>query len=73
MGDLGPLLGPMFAVLGRLGAYVRDPWPSLGPLFSAMLAVLGRSWGLCWGSWPLLGHLLAVLGRLGLKNVEEYY
>ena len=74
------------AVLGRswtlcwrswaaLGAYVGD----LGPLLVPMLAVLGCSWGLCWRSWAalggvesLLGHMLAVLGRLGPKNVKEY-
>ena len=65
-----------------LGVYVRDTGPCwgvcwrspavLGPLFGAMLAVLVRSWDLCWRSWPLLEPLLAVLGRLGLKNAEEY-
>ena len=37
-----------------------------------MLAVFGGSWGLCWWSWRLVGHVLAVLGRLGLKVVEEH-
>ena len=65
-----------------MGPFVRGPGPSwglccrawavLGPLFGAMLAVLGRSWGLCWRSWLLLGPLLAVLSRLGPKNVEEH-
>ena len=36
VGDLGPLLGPMLAVLGGLGAYVGG----LGPLVEPMLAVL---------------------------------
>ena len=37
-----------------------------------MLAVLGRSWGRCWRSWRLLEPLLALLGRLGHKKVEEH-
>ena len=42
VGGLGPLLGPMLAVLGPLGTYVGG----LGQLLGPMLAVLGRSWGL---------------------------
>ena len=59
VGGLGPLLGPMFAVLGPLGTYVGSLRPLLGPMF----AVLGRSWALCWRSWAALGPMLAVLGR----------
>ena len=69
---LGPLLGPLRAVLGRswglcwrswgaLGAYVID----LGPLLGPMLAVLGRSWSLCWPSWGVLGPKWPVLSRSG--------
>ena len=61
VGGLGPLLGPVLAVLGLmlavlgplracvgcLGAYVGG----LGPLLGPMLAVLGRSEGLCRWSW----------------------
>ena len=43
VGGLGPLLGPMLAVLGALGAYVGG----LKALLGSMLAVLGRSWGVC--------------------------
>ena len=43
VGGVGPLLGPMFAVLSPLGTYVGGPGLLLGP----MLAILGRSWGLC--------------------------
>ena len=50
----------MLAIIGRLGPALRRYVGGLGPL-----------WGLCWGSWPRLGRLLAVLGRLGLKNAEE--
>ena len=66
VGGLGPLLGPMLAVLGR-------SWPSaggLGPLLGPMLAILvrsrglsRRSWGVCWRSWAALG---AYVGGLGL-------
>ena len=70
VGGLGPLLGPMLAVLGRswglcrrscaaLGAYVGG----LGLLLGPMLAVLARSWALCWRSWAALG---AYVGGLGL-------
>ena len=47
VGGLGPLLGPMLAVLGALGTYVGG----LGPLLGPMLAVLGRHPGLCGRSW----------------------
>ena len=73
------VLGPLLAVLGRLGSALRchggGLGPILGPMFAVlglMLTVLGRSWALRWRSWRLLGPLLAVLGRLGLKNVEEH-
>ena len=73
------VLGPLLPVLGRLGSALGCYVGGLGPLFGSMfavlglmLAVLGRSWGLCWRSWRLLGPLLAVLGRLGLKKVEEH-
>ena len=66
---LGPLLGPMLAVLGRswglcwrswaaLGAYVG----SLGAVLGPMLAVFGRSWALCWRSWAALGAYVGDLG-----------
>ena len=55
---LGPLLGPMLAVLRGLGAYVGGLRPLLGP----MLAVLGRSWGICWLSWAALGPYVGCLG-----------
>ena len=37
-----------------------------------MLAVSDRCWGRCWRSWRLLEPLLALLGRLGHKKVEEH-
>ena len=55
VGSLGPLLGPMLAVLGPLGTHVGG----LGPLVGLMLAVLGRSWVLCWRSWVALGAYVA--------------
>ena len=64
VGGLGPLLGPMLAILGPLGANVGG----LGPLLGLMLAVLGRSWGLCWRSWVALG---AYMGGLGPKNAKN--
>ena len=57
---LGPLLGPMLAVLGRSWAYVDG----LGALLGPMLAVLGRSWDLCWRSWAALGAYVDGLGPL---------
>ena len=59
VGGLGPLLGPMLAVLGALGTYVGG----LGSLLGPMLAVLGRSWELCWRSWAALGAHVGGLGR----------
>ena len=68
----GPLSGPLWAVLGRLGVFVGGSGPSWV-----------RSWVLCWRSWaalggyvgglgphvgglgPLLGTMLAVLAALG--------
>ena len=61
-GGPGSLKGPLWAVLGRLGAFVGGPGASWV-----------RSSVLCWRSWLLLGPLLAVLRRLGLQNVEEHY
>ena len=65
--------------LGHLGSalrcYVGGLGLLLGPMFAVlglMLAVLGRSWGRCWRSWRLLEPLLALLGRLGHKKVEEH-
>ena len=67
VGGPGPLSGPLWAVLGRLGAFVGGPGPSWV-----------RSWVLCWRSWaaprgyvrglgphvggldPFLGPMLAV-------------
>ena len=47
VGRLGPLSGPMLAVLGRSWAYVDD---------------LGRSRGPCWRSWAALGAYVGGLG-----------
>ena len=44
VGGPGPLSGPPWAVLGRLGAFVGGPGPSRV-----------RSWVLCWRSWAALG------------------
>ena len=43
VGRLGPLVGPIWAVLGGLGAYVGG----LGTLLGPMLAVLGALWPKC--------------------------
>ena len=79
---LGPLLGRSWALLGCSWRLLGRSWPPLGcswpllagswPLLGRSWPVLGRSWSLCWRSWRLLGPLLAVLGRLGLKKVEEH-
>ena len=78
VGGLGPLLGPLLAVLGRLGLkkveehdYLENVLISRagaraaasGCGLSPLLAVLGGSWGLCWRSWSALG---AYVGGLGL-------
>ena len=71
VGGPGPLSGPQWAVLGRLGAffgvlgrlgsafgcYVGGLGPMLAVL-GLMLVVLGRSGRVCWRSWRLLGPLL---------------
>ena len=56
-----PVLGPLLAVPGRLGPTLRCYVGGLGPLLGPMLAVLAA-----------LGASVVVLGRLGLKNAEEY-
>ena len=78
-GRCWPVLKLLWAVLGSLRSalrcYVGGLGPLLGPMFAVsglMLAVLGRSWGRCWRSWRLLEPLLALLGRLGHKKVEEH-
>ena len=47
----GPLSGPLWAVLGRLGAFVGGPGPSWV-----------RSWVLCWRSCAALGVYVGGLG-----------
>ena len=51
MGGLGPLLSPLWAILGRSWDLCGRSWPLLG----SMLAVLGRSCSLCWRSGAALG------------------
>ena len=53
MGGPGPLSGPLWAVLGRLGAFVGGPG-RLGSAFGCYVGGLG----------PLLGFMLAVLGLM---------
>ena len=65
---LGAYVGGLGLLLGLCG----PPGSLLGPI----LGILGRPWGLLGayvgGPGPLLGPLLAVLSRLGPKNVEEH-
>ena len=72
MGGPGPLSGPLWAVLGRLGAFLGGPGPSW--LRSSVLRE--RSWAALGvnvrglgphvgGLEPLLGPMLAVLAALG--------
>ena len=61
----------------QIRVYVGGPGSGSVPIWSVlgagpMLTVLGRSWGRCWRSWRLLEPLLALLGRLGHKKVEEH-
>ena len=85
VGGPGPLSGPLWAVLGRLGAFVGGPrlswvrswvpcwrsWAALGVNVGRSWAACWRSWGVCWRSWRILRPLLAVLRRHALKKVEE--
>ena len=48
----GPLSGPLWAVLGRLGVFVGGSGPSWI-----------RSWVLCWRSWAALEACVGGLGR----------
>ena len=63
------------AYVGGLGLLLGLCGPS-GSLLGPILGILGRSWDLLGayvgGPGPLLGPLLAVLSRLGPKNVEEH-
>ena len=65
----------LVAFVGGLGLLLGLCGPS-GSLLGPILGILGRSWGLLGayvgGPGPLLGLLLAVLSRLGPKNVEEH-
>ena len=79
MGGLQPLLGPLCAVLGRSQGLCWRSWAALvasvGDL-RPLLCLYGRSWAALGayvgGLGSLLGPMLAVLGRSGLENVEEY-
>ena len=51
VGGPGPLSGPLWAVLGRLGAFGGGPGPSWV-----------RSSVLCWRSWAALGAYVRGLG-----------
>ena len=79
VGGLGPLSGPMLAVLGgswglsgRSGAakyeergYLENVLISrAGARSAAWRAVLGHSWGLCGWSWAALGASAGGLGPL---------
>ena len=63
VGGPGQLSEPMWAVLGRLGAFVGGP----GPCWV-------RSWVLCWRSWAALGVYVGGLGPHvgGLRALWEY-
>ena len=61
VGGPGPLSGPLWAVLGRLGVFVGGPGPSWV-----------RSWVLCWRSWAALGPLLPVLSRSWRRGVRSW-
>ena len=52
VGGLGPLLGPMLAVLGADQGLCWRSW-----------AVFGRSWSICWRSWVVPGPKWSVWGR----------
>ena len=52
VGAPGPLSGPLWAVLGRLGVFVGGSGPSWI-----------RSWVLCWRSWAALEACVGGLGR----------
>ena len=59
VGGLGPLLGPMLAVLGRSWGLCWRSWAALG----AMYAVLGADQGLSWRSWGPSGRSWKRSGR----------
>ena len=60
VGGLGPLLGPMLAVLGRSWGLCWPSWAALG----AYMGGLGQSLDLCWRSWAALGAYVGGLGSL---------
>ena len=60
VGGLGPLLGPMLAVLERSWGLRCRSWAALGAYVGGLGAYVG-------GLGPLLGPMLAVLGALGPK------
>ena len=69
VGGLGPLFGPMLAVLGRSWGLCWRSWAALkayvgglGSRSGPMWAVLGTDQGLSWRSWPVLGPKWSVLG-----------
>ena len=67
VGCLGPLLGPLWAVLGRSCGLCWRSWAAPGPLQK----VLGRSWGLCWWSWAALGASGGGPGGSGAEKCED--
>ena len=60
VGGLGPLLRPLWAVLGRSWGLPGRSWAAPG----ACLGGLGRSRGLCWRSCAALGAYVGGLGPL---------
>ena len=72
LGLMFSILGPLLAVLGRLGLekveehdYLENVLISrAGARSAASGAVLGRSWGLCGRSWADLGSYVGSLGPL---------
>ena len=56
---LGPLLGPMLAVLGRSWDLCWRSWAALGTYVGG----LGRSWGLCGRPWGVEGRKVAQTER----------
>ena len=58
----GPAVGPLVALLGRLGG-----------LLVRLDAILGPSWAVLGSSWAALAALVACLGRLERRKLGSFF
>ena len=81
LGQVGPILGPSWAHVGPMLAYVSLCWLYVGPTLvyvSPILAYVGPVLALCWPMLPMLAHLgayveamLAISETISVKRLPR--